>query len=125
MLLPLSFPLSEKSLTLPRIVINNNGYTIERAIHGAEEEYNDIVQCRHQLLLDCFGAKNGTACSRQVRTKLEMEQVLALPQYINPQEVQLLEVFMGIMDIPWRLRDQIALVRARLEAKNAANIKAE
>ena len=95
------------------MVINNAGYTIERAIHGPEEVYNDISLWRHQLLLDFFGAPNGRDNSREVRTKREMEDVLTDPAYTCPESIQLLEVYMGVMDVPWQLTRQIALINAR------------
>lgn len=37
-------------------LINNNGYTVERAIHGEDEMYNDIPQWKWGQALDFFGA---------------------------------------------------------------------
>jgi pyruvate decarboxylase len=105
------------------MVINNGGYTIERAIHGPEEgklphgsvvhlqrvaetvfhissrqkiqtvangltAYNDIAAWNHQDMLQFFGAKNGKACSRVVKTKIEFEEVACLPEYIQPSAIQ-------------------------------------
>lgn len=50
-----------------------------------------------------------------------MEHVLGLSEYTSPREIQLLEVFMDPMDIPWRLKNQVAIVNARIQAKKAAN----
>ncbi|KAJ6191350.1 thiamine diphosphate-binding protein [Penicillium mononematosum] len=98
-------------------IINNNGFAIERAIHGPEEEYNNISPWRHQLLLETFGARNGRANSREVKTKKEMEMVLDSEDYTKPREIQLLEVFMATYDYPWRLTKQIGLINARVAAK--------
>jgi hypothetical protein len=70
--------------------------------------------------LKFFGAKNYEDSSYEVRTKEEMEKVLELPQYHSPTEIQLLEVFMATMDIPWRLRNQISIVNGRGQVKKAA-----
>lgn len=75
--------------------------------------YNDISLWRHQLLLDFFGAPNGRENSREVRTKREMEEVLTHPAYTSPESIQLLEVHMDVMDVPWQLTQQIALINAR------------
>ncbi|KAH7053113.1 thiamine diphosphate-binding protein [Macrophomina phaseolina] len=98
------------------LVINNAGYTIERAIHGPEEAYNDIAAWNWQLMLSFFGDKQGKERSREVRTKDELEAVLALPEYTSPKSIQVVEVHMGRMDIPWRLGTQIDIVRARAAA---------
>ncbi|KAM6516512.1 Pyruvate decarboxylase 1 [Fusarium falciforme] len=102
------------------LVINNNGFTIERAIHGPEEEYNDISQWRHQQLLETFGSRNGRANSREVKTREELELVLKSASYLEPKEIQLLEIFMETYDYPWRLEKQIALINARNAAKKQA-----
>jgi pyruvate decarboxylase len=99
------------------IVINNKGYTIERAIHGPQAGYNDIASWRHQSLLMFFGAANAQESSREVHTKEELEEVFSLPDYQSPKNIQLLEVHMDVMDIPWRLRNQIAIVNARAKAR--------
>ncbi|EXJ57746.1 uncharacterized protein A1O5_12536 [Cladophialophora psammophila CBS 110553] len=95
------------------VVINNNGYTIERAIHGPEQAYNDISTWNHSAMLDFFGAKNGRACSRTVRTKKEFDEVVSLPEYQSPSSIQVLEVFMEKMDLPWRLRMQVEIINKR------------
>lgn len=99
------------------IVINNKGYTIERAIHGPQAGYNDIASWRHQSLLTFFGAANAEQASREVVTKEELDKVFSLSEYQSPKNIQLLEVHMDVMDIPWRLRNQIAIVNARAEAR--------
>ncbi|KAL6362823.1 hypothetical protein LRP88_04134 [Fusarium phalaenopsidis] len=102
------------------IVINNKGYTIERAIHGPQAGYNDIASWRHQSLLTFFGAVNAEESSREVRTKDELDKVFSLLEYQSPKNIQLLEVHMDAMDIPWRLRNQIAIVNARAKARKAS-----
>lgn len=64
-------------------VINNNGYAIERAIHGPEQAYNDVSQLwDYQKLLEFFDAreKYGTsgvnARSRRAKTVEDLEAVL-------------------------------------------------
>lgn len=37
--------------------------------------------------------------------------------YLEPKEIQLLEIFMGTYDYPWRLEKQIALINTRNAAK--------
>ncbi|KAF2176147.1 pyruvate decarboxylase [Zopfia rhizophila CBS 207.26] len=102
------------------IVINNKGYTIERAIHGPQAGYNDISSWRHQALLNFFGARSPEESSREVHTKEEMDRVFSLKEYQYPRDIQLLEVHMDVMDIPWRLRNQITIVNARAKKRKAA-----
>jgi pyruvate decarboxylase len=115
-------------------LINNDGYTIERAIHGPEESYNDITTWDHGHMLQFFGAKMGVTskCTRQVRTREEMEAVLDLAQFSqqmpspspsrdqnqnedeNQNQIQLVEVFMDRLDIPWPLAKQIEIINERM-----------
>ncbi|KAL3458089.1 thiamine diphosphate-binding protein [Aspergillus heterothallicus] len=95
------------------MVINNSGYTIERAIHGPEQSYNDIATWNHQLLVSAFGAKDGAANSRVVSTKEAFEQVVLSSEYTDLHSIQLLEVMMDKMDVPWRLKAQIDLIKER------------
>ncbi|KAF9890418.1 hypothetical protein FE257_006086 [Aspergillus nanangensis] len=95
------------------IVINNGGYTIERAIHGATQAYNDIASWDHQLLLSAFGHKNGQQYSHRAATTAEFEDVMLSPPVVEPSSVQLVEVLMEKMDVPWRLQAQIDLIKER------------
>ncbi|KAL2793735.1 thiamine diphosphate-binding protein [Aspergillus keveii] len=95
------------------MVINNNGYTIERAIHGPEQGYNGIATWNHRLLLSALGDKNGEVNSRIVNTKEGFEEVISSPEYTDLNSIQLLEVMMDKMDVPWRLQAQIDLINER------------
>ncbi|PVH71380.1 pyruvate decarboxylase [Cadophora sp. DSE1049] len=101
------------------IVINNGGYTIERAIHGAEKAYNDIATWDHQLLLSVFGLKDGRVNSQRVASKAAFEEVINSPTYTDLQSIQVLEVMMEKMDLPWRLKAQIDLINVRNAAAMA------
>ncbi|KAL7266195.1 hypothetical protein RUND412_011268 [Rhizina undulata] len=61
-------------------LINNGGYTIERAIHGPKQHYNDIsTMWEHQKMLEFFGARAETGIesrSVEARSVEELEGVL-------------------------------------------------
>jgi TPP-dependent 2-oxoacid decarboxylase len=59
------------------VVVNNAGYTVERAIHGATEAYNDIAPWRWTQLPDALGAAEGTAHAVRVETSSELIAALA------------------------------------------------
>ncbi|KAK6382211.1 Pyruvate decarboxylase 1 [Exophiala oligosperma] len=104
-------------------LINNDGYTIERAIHGPQESYNDITTWDHTHMLQFFGANDGDKRTTQVRSKAEMEAVLeesSAPQKRGQDTLRLIEVFMDRMDVPWRLKRQIDLIMERAKAAAAA-----
>lgn len=86
-------------------IINSHGYTIERAIHGRHQEYNDIASWRHVQALSFFGndedhAKRNTFAAT---TWEELESVLDLVR--KSDGVRLVEVFMGREDCQGALLD--------------------
>lgn len=46
-------------------------------------------------------------------TKAEFEKVISTREYVEPSSIQLLEVMMDKMDVPWRLQAQIDLINER------------
>ncbi|OQU99451.1 Thiamine pyrophosphate enzyme, central domain-containing protein [Cladophialophora immunda] len=94
------------------VLINNDGYTIERTIHKPTETYHDIAQWRWQSMLDFFGAETPTTASAIVRTKAELESKMSSPEVTDPTQMQLLELRMDKFDAPWRLRRQVEIVKA-------------
>lgn len=56
-------------------VICNEGYTIERLIHGMDASYNDIQQWKYKDLVDVFGADPKKSKTFQVKTTQEAEDL--------------------------------------------------
>ena len=54
-------------------------------------------------MLSFFGARNAEKCYRLARTRTELDSALAEEALRNPREVQVLEIRMDKLDIPWRL----------------------
>jgi pyruvate decarboxylase len=98
-------------------VINNNGYSIERAINGPKQGYNDISMLwDHQKMLEFFGARKETGIkskSCKAKTVEELEVVLADEEFRGGKSIVLCEVFMDQFDYPWRLTKQIEIGRAK------------
>ncbi|RMZ87350.1 hypothetical protein DV736_g5417, partial [Chaetothyriales sp. CBS 134916] len=65
-------------LGLPVIIflINNDGYTIERCIHGLRQPYNDIARWDYLRAPAFFGAKETEAYTNQVRTWGQLEEAM-------------------------------------------------
>lgn len=60
-------------------VINNDGYAIERAIHGPEQGYNDVSMLwDHQKMLEFFGAREETGIKSKSRTAKTVEELEAI-----------------------------------------------
>ncbi|GAA5869231.1 hypothetical protein JCM16303_000400 [Sporobolomyces ruberrimus] len=99
------------------VILNNDGYTIERLIHGKTASYNDISSWNWQGMLDFFDA-SGEIPKRswQANTRGELEDILKNEDFKKADRCQLLEVKMEKLDAP------VALIKqGELSAKlNAA-----
>ena len=82
-------------------LLNNDGYTVERAIHGATQRYNDIAQWNWTALPHAL-ALDGQAQSWRVVESVQLQEVLARLQ--TPSCLTLVEVAMQKEDIPPLLR---------------------
>ncbi|KAB8075190.1 thiamine diphosphate-binding protein [Aspergillus leporis] len=90
-----------ENLNVIIFVINNNGYTIERAIHGRKQAYNDIASWTHNLALRFFGASESHAEQNSfvARTWGELDAILRDERVRNGSGVRMIEVFMGKEDV--------------------------
>src|ERR1700709_1960572 len=81
-------------------IVCNNGYTIERFIHGMEASYNDIQNWRYKDLVPTFGAKEGNYKTYQVRTKDDVDALLQDERFASAPYLQLVELHMPWDDSP-------------------------
>lgn len=89
-------------------ILNNNGYTIEKLIHGPYEEYNNIQPWRHQLLLDLFADKNEYK-NYTVKTCSELNDLFNCTKFQTPDKIRVIELFLEEFDAPESLKQQAAL----------------
>ncbi|KAL7790369.1 thiamine diphosphate-binding protein [Trichoderma ceciliae] len=97
-------------------VICNDGYTIERFIHGMEAEYNDIANWDFKALVDVFGGSK-TAKKFAVKTKDELEKLLTDSTF-NAAECLQFEGAAG----RWKTPAQKARQAERLEMGTALDV---
>lgn len=81
------------------VLLNNDGYTIERAIHGLKESYNDVAAWRYLGAPSFFGAKEGTFTA-QARTWGELEKLLANEELVQGTGLRMIELFLDREDVP-------------------------
>ncbi|WP_242275203.1 alpha-keto acid decarboxylase family protein [Bacillus cereus group sp. BfR-BA-01445] len=79
-------------------LINNNGYTVERAIHGQNEPYNDIQMWDYTKLANVFGSKEKSLICK-VENEIELEEVLT-DITLNNKQLIFIEVVMSQGDQP-------------------------
>ncbi|MFH8347980.1 alpha-keto acid decarboxylase family protein [Streptomyces sp. NPDC018045] len=95
------------------VVVNNDGYTVERAIHGATAAYNDIAAWDYTALPAAFGAGPGAVAVR-AETPAELADALALAAR-TPDELVLIEAVLPRDDAP----ELLTALAQRFAAQNA------
>lgn len=81
------------------LLLNNNGYTVERVIKGPTREYNDIrPDWKWTQIFDTFGITN-YKCKRVVEPS---DLAQTLDEYADADCARLVEIVLDDMDVPWR-----------------------
>ncbi|MGK3144562.1 indolepyruvate decarboxylase [Pantoea sp. C2G6] len=91
-------------------LLNNEGYTVERAIHGATQRYNDIAQWNWTALPQALSLQ-GQAQSWRISETVQLQEVMA--RLARPQWLSLVEVVMQKEDLPPLLRKVTACLNQR------------
>jgi pyruvate decarboxylase len=105
-----------QGLTPVIIILNNDGYTIEKLIHGPDRKYNNFQMWQYSKTLEYFGcdmehnlkesfqAKVGAQA--QVKTRKELEKVLEQTK-VEKNKIHIVEVCMPQLDAPRELLLQV------------------
>lgn len=86
------------------VLVNNDGYTVERAIHGPDEVYNDIAPWRWELVPRLFGAEEEDYLYRRVTTEAEL-LAACKDTMSNREKLVFIEAITDRDDIPQLLED--------------------
>ena len=97
-------------------MICNEGYTVERFIHGWDAEYNDIQLWNHKSIVNTFGAKEGAYRTYTVKTKDETEALFHDEAFNSADVLQFVELYMPKDDAPRALK-LTAEMSAKINAK--------
>lgn len=95
------------------LVLNNEGYTIERAFLGENSSYNDVQVWNYTSLADSFG---GNAYTKTVTNATELEQGLNQAKQ-QTDKMWLIEVKMGKYEYPSALLKLAELVVKQRESQ--------
>lgn len=93
------------------LLLNNDGYTVERAIHGAAQRYNDIASWNWTQIPPALNAAQQAECWR-VTQAIQLAEVLE--RLARLQRLSFIEVMLPKADLPELLRT----VTRALEARN-------
>lgn len=97
-------------------VICNEGYTIERYIHGMDASYNDISNWKFKDLIPVFGGTEKNSRTWQVKTKQEAEDLFNDQSFAKAERLEFVELYMPKEDAPRALK-MTAEASASLNAK--------
>ncbi|SVK54400.1 Putative pyruvate decarboxylase/indolepyruvate decarboxylase [Acinetobacter baumannii] len=78
-------------------LLNNDGYTVERAIHRPEQRYHDIAQWNWTLLLQAFAGEHSVQVMR-VTEAAQLQQ--AMSAVADSPQLAFIEVVLPKMDVP-------------------------
>ncbi len=95
------------------VVVNNDGYTVERAIHGATRPYNDISPWNWTALVSALGGGSESTQAFRATTGRDVVNAFLLAD-AHPDRLTLIEVVTDRLDVP-------PLLVAVAEAAAAAN----
>jgi pyruvate decarboxylase len=96
-------------------VICNDGFTIERFIHGMDATYNDIQPWSFKDLVQVFGGKSENTQTYQIKTKDEVNKLLTDETFNAAGKLQFVELYIPKEDAPRALK-----LTAEASAKNNA-----
>jgi pyruvate decarboxylase len=85
-------------------VICNDGYTIERFIHGFDADYNDVPTWKYKDIVNVFGGAARGAKTYQVKTKKEIRALLKDKEFNAANVLQFVELYIPKDDAPVALR---------------------
>jgi alpha-keto-acid decarboxylase len=97
------------------IVVDNDGYTVERAIHGPAQPYNDIARWDWTNAPALFGADRDCAAV-QVTTTGELDQALAAA---SASKLTLIQAVVPPMDVPELLK-MLATAASKANAQHVS-----
>lgn len=80
------------------VLVNNDGYTVERCIHGKDETYNSVPAWNYLKAPAFFGASD--AYTATARTYGELEKVFSDEKLTDGQGLRMVEIFLGRDDAP-------------------------
>lgn len=88
------------NLDVTIFLINNDGYAIERFIHGRKQGYNDVAPWRYLEAPSFFGASKETTYTARAQTWDELRNVMEGDGLNKSQGVSMVEIILEREDAP-------------------------
>lgn len=99
------------------VLINNDGYSIERFIHGRKQGYNDVARWRYLEAPSFFGAPKDTYTA-SAKTWSELNTILERYKMNNTKGLSMFEVVMEREDAPPGQLQKVLDMQIERELKN-------
>lgn len=99
------------------VLINNDGYSIERFIHGRKQGYNDVARWRYLEAPSFFGAPKDTYTA-SAKTWAELKTILGNDEVNNTRGLSMIEVVMEREDAPPGQLQKVLDMQIAREPKN-------
>lgn len=80
-------------------LINNDGYTIERCLHGKKQHYNSVSRWKYLQAPALFGASDSTFTA-PAKTWGDLETILNNPKFQGRHGLKMVEIFLDREDTP-------------------------
>jgi indolepyruvate decarboxylase len=90
--------LARQRLSATVIVVNNNGYTVERAIRGPDQPYNDIAPWDWPALIAALAPGGAGAMARRASTSMQLREALRAAR--ADSGLSLIEAVVPRLDVP-------------------------
>jgi pyruvate decarboxylase len=100
-------------------VLNNDGYTIERLIHGKDASYNKVPDWDYAGLAKVFGPEHPSKYWGPIGTADALDHLLADPEFNDDKSFRLVELKLGYLDAPASVRTASAAVEAFNQQKGS------
>ena len=97
------------------VLVNNDGYTVERAIHGENQPYNDIPACQWAMMPQAFGGTDETVLVLKASTAGELKSAFEQAAKATDKLV-MLEVMTDKYDVPPLLADITEALKPKSES---------
>ncbi|PGG99227.1 hypothetical protein AJ79_08657 [Helicocarpus griseus UAMH5409] len=91
-------------LTPTIFIICNNGFVIERYVHGMNEPYNDIQPWKYNDIAAVFGAQPDTCRTYQIYTCEELQDLFNDRDFCSGKRLQLVELYLPGDDAPTSMK---------------------
>lgn len=101
-----------KKLDVIIFIVNNNGYTIERLIHGPEQHYNDVAAWKYLDSPSYFGADCDTeypVFTATARTWRELDSITNETTFKDGRGLRIVELTMEYKDCTQNMKDLLGM----------------